>query len=305
MKNVIYLFISMILLSSCAGTGNANNEEAGQGTFSSDLDLEITSSNPQPISLNGPIQASSDSEDSHILGPDQLIDITNVATFSAPDNCEQICQATMGCNDGNLSSSEQTSCQNSCNRETGGLCSDLSIARDPYTLTGFTVPAGYKKAEIELEHCTDRQDNLHISGNSMSFMTMNPAMLHVGNGWRNMSFLGANVGRGANCESYGLWDIAKLKVKVTNSSGTVTTQQYVWKMPALNDLTLDGILADMDLTAPTFAHIKAMVGPGIKTYRIYDNYQANDQLDFVAEYYFWYDPKYTTKIDFYYKKRFN
>jgi len=183
-----------------------------------------------------------------------------------------------------------------CSRDKG-LCRPLKIPHDPYTLASFTVPAGYKKAQITIEHCTDRNDVLVVEGPILSFQTLNSGDL-----W-NARF-GANVGRGPRCQKEGLLDVAKIKIRTTDLKNNLgSPKKYEWKMPAALSFPINTkMITDMDISEPVFVHLKGMLGPGAKLHKIYDNYHTKGQLSFLMEYIFWYDPKYVTTFDFYYKK---
>lgn len=235
------------------------------------------------------------------LTPEQLLNLPSEVLVPAPENCEATCIEQMGCETNNVADTDRQQCRNACQRDTG-LCKPYELTNDPYVLTSFTVPAGYKKAKVILEHCTDRQDVLIIEGPSMHFKTMNPAMLHVGNGWSNMQFLGANVGRGMSCAGFNLRDIARVKMQTQDESGNFGAQvEKVWKMPGALGFSFQDI-PDIDLSKPIFVDFKSVSGPGIKLEKIYDNNLPNHQLSFLVEYMYWYDPKYTTEFDLWYKK---
>ena len=231
-----------------------------------------------------------------VIGPEKLSELAlgTDLKISAPEDCEKICKEQQECSLQN-NSTDRSACERSCNRETG-LCTAFSVEPDPYTLTSFTVPAGYKKAHVILKHCTDRNDVLVVESPSLYFKTLNSGAV-----W-NTRF-GASVGRGPRCKKEGLLDHAKLYIQTYNDKGEKQPEkEYIWKLPGALDYPLMEVIEDMDPSAPVFAHVKEIEGPGVKMYKIYDNNWPNKQFSFVVEYVFWYDPKYVTTFDFYYKK---
>ncbi len=253
------------------------------------------------------------------LLPKDLKNLTATLLLESPEDCERTCkeQQCLGTVDENSEQLLQAclanveNCENNliktciqesittCSRDKG-LCRPLKIHPDPYTLESFTVPGGYRKAQVVVEHCTDRNDVLVIEGPYFYFKTLNSGDL-----W-NARF-GANVGRGPRCKKEGLLDIAKVRIRTTDTNGKFHSEkEYIWKSPAYLSFPMTNrMITDMDDSEPVFAHYKGAVGPGAKLHKIYDNYHLKGQLSFIMEYIFWYDPKYTTIFDFYYKKKSN
>lgn len=283
-------FLGAVAFQACSRPGNmrgTNVESSGPAA-----EIPIVADLPNSGTVN---------DGDVLLTPVDLQGLTDELSVQPPPDCEQTCEKQMGC-EKISNATEKASCVASCSVESG-LCQPYPIANDPNVITKFTVPAGYKVAHVTLKHCTDRQDVLHIEGTGMHFKTLNPAMLHVGSGWSNMRFLGANVGRGPDCEEAKLRDVIDLTVQTYDDAGEPSAiQNYKWKMPAVLGYTFS-MIKDIDPIAPTFVQFKSIEGPGVKILRIYDNDQSNKQLSFLVEYLYWYDPVYKTSFDFYYKKQ--
>ena len=310
---VIFLAASFFLFQNCSSHPLNQSSLSSKDTEGSTITPELSSN----IDPNNSIITDS----GVTIGPKELKNLTADLRLESPENCEEICQeqqcleafeneSTVCAGDANstactAASQDLKTCQTesaeACSRDRG-LCRPLNIPPDPYTLTSFTVPSGYKRAKVVVEHCTDRNDALIIEGPRMYFKTLNSGAL-----W-NARF-GANVGRGPLCKKEGLLDIAKVKIQMSDPSSPfeaqsfLAEQEYIWKLPgAVSFPITTDMISDMNTSEPVFVHLKSIVGPGAKLHKIYDNYNEKSQLSFIMEYIFWYDPKYVTTFDFYYKK---
>ena len=306
---IVFAFIvgSLLLFQNCSPsfdeegspTSRYDNDDPGDSRFPLNDDGTTTEDNTldeddtDPENPDDDPTNPDDDDDNPVFGPKDLkVNVDQI--IESPEDCERTCQEQQECSEQD-NEADRTSCVRSCNRETG-LCQPFEVPPDPYTLTEFTIPAGYKKAEIVLEHCTDRNDVLVIEGPFMAFKTLNSGAV-----W-NARF-GANVGRGPRCKGLDLLDIAVLKVRTSNDQGELQPEkQYIWKLPGALGQSLS-MIKDLDWEGPVFAHVKKIEGLGAKLYKIYDNRAPNKQLSFIVEYVFWYDPKYVTTIDLYYKKK--
>ncbi len=287
------MVVPLFLFQNCSNELPSANDASSKSSGTSEPN-EVPIGSSEYGSIIIPSSTNPNDPSDVVVGPNNLINIQPNTFIESPVNCTNICQEQQQCAS-QKSSSERLSCRNSCNRRTG-LCAPFELHRDPYTLTSFVVPGGYKKVNITLEHCTDRNDVLVIEGPYLHFKTLNSGAI-----W-NARF-GANVGRGPRCKKEDLLDHAKVKVRNFNKAGNFQSEKvYIWKFPAALSYPLN-VINDIDIQKPVFVHVKSLKGPGVKIHRIYDNEAYNKQLSFILEYIFWYDPKYTTNFDLYYKPK--
>ncbi|MCB0412961.1 MAG: hypothetical protein KDD50_01425 [Bdellovibrionales bacterium] len=340
---ILVLSVLITMFQNCAGGigSEDSSSQDGADVSKSDTDLSLSIENPFQIDLNNPVVTlpSNDMDESgedntNVLGPDVLSQ-TDV-TVRAPDNCESQCQSANDCS--TKAGTQKTMCQNMCSRDQG-ICKDQTISRDPNTISNITIPAGYKKARISIEFCSDRNDVMIFGGPNVSFKTTHKSgrdpywfwwwdSSDFGwwNWWGwNTHYVGQEVGRGnwcmyrkRNSRAWFWWygrgkkgdynDTAYVSVRSTNSNGQLqAAKEYRWAMPGFLPFNFGKVVSDMDSGKAAYAIVKKINGRGVKRYAYYNNQSEIGQVETVLEfdvwYYNWWNSIYTVEIDFYYKKR--